>query len=288
MIEQESKNVGWYRVLLLVLPYFFIVGIFQYIGVLAAGVDLSENSPEETVFQQFIIGIFNLLGTFLVVWIFMKFVDKQKFVQLGLQIKNRIKDIVTGTLFGAIIMGAGYILLYFLEEIQFTGVVLNFTDLTLIILHFFIVALVEEVLFRGYILRNLMISFNKYIALFLSSGLFSLMHGFNPNISQFSLMGLFLSGVLLGATYIFTKNLWFPIALHFSWNLFQSLLGFNVSGQDSYSIVEHQIVEANLINGGAFGFEGSYLSIIAQLILIFGIIYYYSYKTTKHNTGYNL
>lgn len=288
MTEDRSKNVGWHRVLLLVLPYFFIVGIFQYFGVLIAGVDLSQDYPEENVFQKLIISAFNLLGTFLVVWIFMEFVDKQKFVQLGFQIKNRTKDIVVGILLGALIMGAGYLLLYLLGEIQFSRMVLNFTDLTLIILHFFIVALVEEVLFRGYILRNLMISFNKYVALILSSALFSLMHGFNPNVSSFSLIGLFLAGVLLGATYIFTKNLWFPIALHFSWNLFQSLLGFNVSGQDSYSIVEHQIREANLINGGAFGFEGSYLSIVVQLVLIFGIIYYYDRKKTKHKNGYNL
>lgn len=288
MTEKKSKNVGWHRVLLFVLPYFFIVGIIQYFGVIIAGIDLTQDYPAKTVFQQLIISAFNLLGTFLVVWIFMEFVEKQKFVQLGFHIKNRIKDIFVGTILGALIMGTGYLLLFFLGEIQFKGVLLNYTDLTLIILHFFIVALVEEVLFRGYILRNLMISFNKYIALVLSSGLFSLMHGLNPNISSFSLMGLFLAGVLLGATYIFTKNLWFPIALHFSWNLFQSLLGFNVSGQDSYSIIEHQIREANLINGGAFGFEGSYLSIVVQLVLIFGIIYYYNRKKTKHNSGYNL
>ena len=282
MKDKTSKNIGWYRVLLIVLPYFFIVGLFQFIGILIAGIDLSQDYPEKTAFQKLIISWFNLLGTFLVIWIFMEYVEKEKFIQLGFHIKNRIKDILIGIILGALIMGAGYLLLYFWGEIQFERVLFNFTDLTLIFLHFLIVALVEEVLFRGYILRNLMISFDKYIALIVSSCLFSLMHGFNPNISSFSLMGLFLAGMLLGATYIFTKNLWFPIALHFSWNLFQSLLGFNVSGQDAYSIVEHQTREANLFNGGAFGFEGSYLSIIVQLILIVGIIYYYNRK--KLNT----
>ena len=288
MKDKTSKNIGWYRVLLIVLPYFFIVGLFQFIGILIAGIDLSQDYPEKTAFQKLIISWFNLLGTFLVIWIFMEYVEKQKFTEIGFHIKNRIKDILIGIILGALIMGAGYLLLYFWGEIQFERVLFNFTDLTLIFLHFLIVALVEEVLFRGYILRNLMISFDKYIALIVSSCLFSLMHGFNPNISSFSLMGLFLAGMLLGTTYIFTKNLWFPIALHFSWNLFQSLLGFNVSGQDSYSIVEHQIREANLFNGGAFGFEGSYLSIVVQLVLIFGIIYYYNRKKTKHYKGYNL
>ena len=50
------------------------------------------------------------------------------------------------------------------------------------------------------------------------------------------------------------------------------------------SIIEFQIKESNLVNGGAFGFEGSYLSIIAQIITIIGIGIYYNRKKTNHNT----
>ena len=81
-----------------------------------------------------------------------------------------------------------------------------------------------------------MSSFNKYKALIISSILFSIMHGLNPNISLFSLFDLFLAGIVLDLSYINTKNLWFPIDMHLSWNLFQTLLGFNVSGQDTYLI----------------------------------------------------
>lgn len=98
---------------------------------------------------------------------------------------------------------------------------------------------------------------------------------------------MFLAGVVLGLSYIYTKNLWFPIALHLSWNLFQALLGFKVSGQDTYSIIEFEINEGNLLNGGAFGFEGSYLSIIAQTLTIVGIGIYYNRKETNQNTHYN-
>ena len=64
----------------------------------------------------------------------------------------------------------------------------------------------------------------------------------------FSAMSLFLAGILLGITYIYTKNLWFPVALHLSWNLFQTLFGFNVSGKDFYSLIEFKIQENNLLN----------------------------------------
>ena len=121
-----------------------------------------------------------------------------------------------------------------------------------------------------------MVSFNKYIALIISSVLFALIHGMNPNMDAFSAMSLFLAGILLGISYIYTKNLWFPVALHLSWNLFQTLFGFNVSGQDFYSIIEFKVEENNLLNGGAFGMEGSILSIIANVLIIVGVIIYYT------------
>ena len=95
----------------------------------------------------------------------------------------------------------------------------------------------------------------------------------------FSYTSLFSAGILLGATYIYTKNLWFPIAIHFSWNFFQSIYGFKVSGQNTYSVFNFDITQNNRLNGGDFGFEGSYFSLIAEVLLIIGIFYYYRRKS---------
>jgi uncharacterized protein len=263
MNEKEYILKGWQRILLLIIPYLFIVGTFQLIGAFIAGVDITNLEPKKISTQELTISIFDLFGTFFVLWLFMKFVDKEHFTKLGFQTKNRLKEFIIGILIGLIIMSLGYFILIGLKEIFFIRIHFNYKELLISILLYTIVALVEETLFRGYILKNLMNSFNKYIALVISSILFSLMHGFNPNIDLFSLFNLFLAGIVLGLSYIHTKNLWFPIAMHLSWNLFQTLLGFNVSGQDTYSMIEFGKNEGNLINGGAFGFEGSYLSIIA-------------------------
>lgn len=209
----------------------------------------------------------------------MKHVDREKFIELGFQYKKYSLDFLMGIFIGAIIMALGYFLLIALEEIRFQKTVFDAQEILLSVLTFIFVAVAEEVLFRGYILRNLMRSFNKYVALVVTSILFSLMHGFNPNIDLFALFDLFLAGILLGITYIYTKNLWFPIALHLSWNFFQSFFGFNVSGQDSYSFIEFGITENNLLNGGAFGFEGSILSTIAQIIVIIAALIYYNRKS---------
>ena len=124
------------------------------------------------------------------------------------------------------------------------------------------VAVSEEVAFRGFVLgRLLSAGVNRFVALFLSSALFSLMHFLNPDFSLMAFLNILLAGVLMGSTYIYTRNLWFPIALHLFWNWFQGpILGLEVSGEQyGNTLLNLNLPEENLINGGAFGFEGSIL-----------------------------
>jgi hypothetical protein len=275
---QELKLYGWAKVLLIIIPYLFFVGIFQLIGGLLFGIDFSNPLSNKTSIQLLAISLFGLIGAFLTLWLVTKFVDRERLYQLGFQTKNRSIDFMIGIAIGLIIFSSGYLVLIHFNEIVFVKIDLNVNEILISVLHFTIVAVVEETLFRGYILKNFMESFNKYAALIISSGLFSIMHYFNPDFDLFSFFSLFSAGILFGISYIYTKNLWFPIALHLSWNLFQALFGFNVSGRDTFSIIEFKILESNLINGGSFGFEGSVLSIIAQVIIITIIITYYRRK----------
>jgi len=267
-MKKTHNHNGWLRILLLILPYIVLVGVFQYVGALISGVDLSNPELENTSLQKLSISFFDFIGTFLVIGLFMQFVDKEKFIDLGFKTKGKLKEFLIGMAAGLIVMGLGYYLLSSMGQLSFQSINFDLQEILISLLLFSIVAIVEETLLRGYILKNLMYSFNKYIALVLSSILFSLMHGFNPNIDTFALIELFLAGVLLGLSYIHTKNLWFPIALHFSWNFFQTHFGFNVSGQNTYSLIEFSMAENNLWNGGDFGFEGSWLSIISSIIMI--------------------
>jgi len=286
-MSEQSKYNGWQRIVLIAIPWLIFVGIFQLFGAYLMGFDYGNLNLQKTSEQQLIIQFFTFLGTILVVWLFMKYVDKEKFINVGFQLKNRINEFSTGLLIGFIIMLLGFGFLELIDEIQFQGIVFDLKEFTLSILLFILVALAEEIFFRGYVLRNLMNSYNKYLALVISSVIFSLIHGFNPNIDIIGFTNIFLSGILLGITYIHTKNLWFPIALHFSWNFFQTVLGFNVSGQNAYSVIEFSRNENTNLNGGSFGFEGSLLSILAITIILIAIIIYYNRKklnTTSYNS----
>ena len=273
-MKNIKNHNGWIKSLLA----FFLLFIPQILGaviLLIAGYDLSKMSSGKIDLNRMIILEYSMIFFMVILlWLFMKFIDKQPFIQIGLQTKGRLKEFNYGIFLGFIIMGAAFLFLFSINEIVFVDFSFNLNKVLLSIILFTGVSVFEEVVFRGYMLKNLLESFNPYLALFISSIFFSLIHGSNPNVTTLGLCNIFLAGFFLGASYVFTKNLWFPIALHFSWNFFQSMFGFKVSGLDSYSIIEFTIPENNMLNGGEFGFESSYLSII---ILILGIFIIWNY-----------
>lgn len=67
----------------------------------------------------------------------------------------------------------------------------------------------EEVLFRGLVQTYFMRKMRATLAIILSALLFSMAHG-DPSLT----LSLFLSGIILGALYVYTKNLWSSILLH--------------------------------------------------------------------------
>ncbi|TDN82760.1 hypothetical protein DET49_12324 [Salegentibacter sp. 24] len=286
-MEKNDKLMGWIRVLLLIIPYLIVGGVFQIAAHALAGIPFEEEI-QKTSLQSFLVAMATLSATLLILYLFMRFVDKRPFMELGLELKKRGPDIILGTAIGLMVMSIGYFSLIILDEINFQNLNLKWNEILLSIGVFLAVSLGEEILFRGYIQRNLMYSFNNYVALFISSVIFALAHGFNPNLNWIALTGLFFAGILLGLSYIYTRNLWFPIALHFSWNLFQTYFGFNVSGRQFYSIIEFRIEQENIFNGGKFGFEASIFSLVFQAILILLIFKYYRKNKSTSIYQHNL
>lgn len=87
-------------------------------------------------------------------------------------------------------------------------------------------ALLEEMIYRGYILRTLR-PYGNVFAVLVSSMLFSLMHG---NLRQIPFA--FLVGLILGCLYVMTDNIWMSITVHFANNAISVLMeyfGFGLS-----------------------------------------------------------
>lgn len=139
------------------------------------------------------------------------------------------------------------------------------------------VAIGEEVFFRGYLQRNIANLVNPHLAWMITAFIFMVLHMGNPAQNSLAMPGIFAGGLLLGINYLFTKNLWFGISLHWAWNFLQgSVLGFPVSGNKLPAILSQTQQNSVWITGGGFGIEASAVVIVIELIMIF--VLYKSFK----------
>jgi len=270
---------GWLRAVLFFISFFIFIAVFDLIGIAIVS-SISEYSFEEYISDtdllmenkmMLLMMVSQLFGTLFTVWLFQKFVNRESFTSIGLEFSGYKDDFVSGLLLGVGLIALGFGTLYIFNFLSVASIQFSLIDQLFYLSLFAVVSLNEEIAIRGYILQNLSSSFNKYIALVLSSLVFMIMHIGNPNMSAVPLFNLFLAGLLLGVYCIHKNNLWFPIGAHITWNYFQGpVLGFEVSGNDVDSIFIQSLNGSELITGGEFGFEGS---IILTVLMIIGIVY---------------
>ena len=199
----------------------------------------------------------------------------------GYAIIGHVRELLAGVGVAAALYGVGFLLLLLAGGVSVTGVNAASSSLVQTWVFFFFVALFEETACRGFLLGRMMdAGVNKFVALFLSSAVFSCLHLANPNFAAVPFVNLLLAGVLLGSAYIYTRNLWFAIMLHWFWNWLQGpVLGFEVSGNRiGDSLLTLQTPDAPLLNGGPFGFEGSLVCTVLMVAGIFLVMRYYEQR----------
>lgn len=135
---------------------------------------------------------------------------------------------------------------------------------------FLIVAVGEEIVFRGILFRWIDEKWGLAPALVASGLIFGLVHIINPNASLWSGIAIALeSGLMLGMAYKWAGNLWFPIGIHWAWNFVQgNIFGFAVSGNEMGQSWLHPVVTGpEWLTGGAFGAEASVLCTVIGLAI---------------------
>ena len=280
MMETKSPLIksGWLRSLLFFLSFFIIIALFDIIGIAIVSV-FSEYGFEEFISDpelimqnkmMLLMMICQLIGTLFTVWIFQKFISKERFISIGLDFINYKNDFYQGLAVGTGLISIGFFTLIILNLTSIDLTYFSIYDQVFYFFLFIVVSLNEEIAIRGYILHNLSQSFNKYIALIISSFVFMGMHLGNPNIGVLPLMNLFLAGIFLGVYRIHKNNLWFPIGAHLMWNYLQGpIYGFEVSGNKINSLFEQKLNGHELLTGGNFGYEGSIILTVFLIISIF-------------------
>ncbi|MEV7789448.1 CPBP family intramembrane glutamic endopeptidase [Streptomyces sp. NPDC088106] len=124
-------------------------------------------------------------------------------------------------------------------------------------------AVTEELLFRGLALQALEKLWGSRAAIVITSLFFGVAHLGAPGANAWSGVAIALeAGVLLGAAFLWRRNIWFVVGLHFAWNLTQQLLGIPVSGHAPEGLFTVDVNGSAFLTGGDFGLEASIMPVL--------------------------
>ncbi len=252
-----------------------LVGVYLLTAVVvgtALAIFIPVERLEEPAAILLITGVgipFHFTGVFLVTWLCRQALDRRGLRSLGIRKpgKTAERSPAVGFLVGA---GAALIPLLVLVAVGALrpGPGRQFLWPLILVLLFLVMAFVEELVFRGYVLSNFLDIGRPAAGIVISSTLFTVVHAPNPHFWQSPVNGLTIgmAGLLLALARLLSEGLWFPTALHLGWNVVQGpLFGLPVSGIPVPGILplapQEGVWGAAELEG--FGLEGSPLAVMA-------------------------
>ncbi len=197
------------------------------------------------------------------------------------------KKLLTG-----IFIGSGLQLLTILVIYLFGGFsIITVNPFSALIIPFtvaFTVAILEEILLRGIVFRITEEKWGSTIALIISGVIFGALHLINSHVTFISVLCIMVVGVLLAAAYMYYKNLWLPIAIHFAWNFTQNgIFGAITSGNEKTgSLLTTKISGSEILTGGQFGPEGSIQAVLLCTVAAIIILRQLYNKNNKATLAY--
>ncbi len=229
--------------------------------------------------------LYYLVSVVGVTWLAARLLDRRSLAALGMgQSRRWWLEMALGLLLGILLISLVFALEWALGWVEVTsawsapGTGQPFVVALLVPLAIFVViGFCEELVFRGFLLRNSAEGLRGLLgargavigAWLISSLLFGLYHLFNPHTTWVSTLNLAVAGLMLGLPMVLTGRLALPIGLHITWNFAQAnLFGFAVSGNDfsQVTLLRTTVTGPLLWTGGAFGPEAGLLGLIAMAL----------------------
>jgi membrane protease YdiL (CAAX protease family) len=218
-------------------------------------------------FENLLVSILCAAAAIVTYYYLFKFYEKRKISELSTShfLRNSVTGLLTGFLFlSSVILimnfGKAYTILSF-NPVSFLvpALALGISS-----------AIFEEILFRGIIFRITEEKLGSVWALVISSSFFGIAHLGNENSTVFSAIAITTeAGLLLGAAFIYSRNLWLPIFIHFAWNFTEGgIYGAFISGNRlGKSLITSKIDGPELLTGGDFGPENSLQAVLLGFLV---------------------
>jgi uncharacterized protein len=291
----ERRPRALWRLLIQALIFFLLIFLLQMVIVLLGtvllqptiGVDFTAAlmSLQSNPIVLILLYINQLVAVSISLLIAARWLDRRPLRDFGFHFSPRWwRDLGFGLILGAVLMTVIFAFELGVGWIEITGYTQPGPDgqpfwigILMMLVVFISVGIYEEMLFRGYQLRNLAEGFEGrflnprfalLLAYFLSSIAFGAAHAFNPNATFISSFNIAMAGLFLGLGFVLTGELAMPIGLHITWNFFQgNVFGFPVSGmQFGATFIQINQTGPELLTGGAFGPEAGLIGLTAMLL----------------------
>ncbi|MBK7449686.1 MAG: CPBP family intramembrane metalloprotease [Anaerolineales bacterium] len=260
-----------------VLPLVLILGLLY--GFTDKGISLNGLSNTLTGFWAGLqlVTAFGLI--YVILWAWLKKVEKRPFWTLGYETKNALSQYGRGFLFGALMFAGAVGILALFGSVAFEqgepaeqGIA-AIGGVLLVLIGWIVQGGAEEVIMRGWVLPVIGARYKPWLGLLISSLVFATLHGLNPNLSVIALINLALFGVFAGLYAMREGSMWGISALHSVWNWVQgNFFGFEVSGNNAGGGTLINLMEtgADWLTGGEFGPEGG-LAVTTVLLVAIAI-----------------
>lgn len=286
--ESEHRlRAGWRMLLYWITFLLTTSGLGILLAVAAFAVALlkgQEIAPENLMNSPLVLlmsALISVVAIIPTILVFGRWIDWRKFADFGFKMNlDWWIDLVFGLLIGAGLMALIFVVqrqLGWLEVIPAQEAYRwdNFYRwITRGLFLFICVGFYEELMFRGYLLKNLSEGLKNskisprlavVVSLVGTSLIFGIAHATNPNATFISSFNIALAGIFLGLGMLLNGKLAIPIGLHITWNFFQgNVFGFPVSGTYAgLSFINIQQSGPPAWTGGAFGPEAGYIGLAA-------------------------
>lgn len=151
---------------------------------------------------------------------------------------------------------------------------------------FFLVAVVEEMLFRGYLLFAAVRRIGWLPSALLLAAAFVAYHWWNEGENGVGLANIALVGLVDALSIYYTRSLWWVLGYHAAWDWGESFLW---GAADSGKMVEGYLFHVSptgpvLLSGGTAGPEGSVYNVVVLLIAALGMMLWWG-RTSRRPDG---
>lgn len=209
------------------------------------------------------------LGSFAVLGLYALYVKVfERRMPHELKLRNALPNLILGIAIGGLFIACVVGILALFGVYRIHAISIDWAGIVLNCAMFSIVAVSEEIIFRGILFRMIDERYSTMLAFIISSLLFGIIH--LTTVDFLTAMAISVeAGFMLAAAYKLRNNLWVPIGIHWAWNFFLgSIFGVGVSGisQDACVIIP-KITGTYILTGGDNGFEGSIVTFVLGLTI---------------------